>query len=296
MFIFRKRPKKVGLALGAGAARGWAHIGVIQALREAEIPINIVVGTSIGAFVGAFLAADQLKDLERLALNLDWKDVIGFLDFTLPKSGLIDGKKVTDFLTQHLSQKTIEELPLPFAAVATDIITGKEVVLNAGDIIEAVRASIAIPGIFTPVQMGETFLVDGGVVNPVPVNVAKDLGSEFVIAVDLNTHIITPAMKKVKKQRHSQTEKSQPLNLNQIKEKIKALPYLRKWVSEEPIPNIFDVILTSIYVMEQEITTYKLSLYKPDVIIKPQVGYIGFMDFHKAAEAIAEGYLSLIHI
>ncbi len=290
MRFFRKRRKKLGLALGGGAARGWAHIGVIHALREAEIPINFVAGTSIGALVGAFLAADKLKVLERLALNLDWLDVISFFDLVFPRSGLIDGKKVVAFLGKHLPQKNIEELPLPFAAVATDIISGKEVVLTKGNIIEAIRASIAVPGIFTPVHLNGYLLVDGGVLNPVPVNVVKEMGAEVVIAVDLNTSIITPAMRKVKQPKKDKDEAFSRFHLKKLKDKLKELPYLKKWTSEEPTPNIFDVILTSIYLMEQEITVYRLTIDKPDIVIRPQVGYIGFMDFHKAASGIAEGY------
>lgn len=286
-FFFKKRRKRIGLALGAGAARGWAHIGVLRAFQEVGIPVDYVAGTSIGALVGGFFAAGEINSLEKLALHLDWKDIIAFFDVVFPKAGLIDGKKVTQLLQKHIPQSKIEELSLPFAAVATDIVTGQEVILDKGNIIEAIRASISIPGIFTPVKIGGQILVDGGVVNPVPVSVVQNMGAEVVIAVNLIPAL--PTMKKIQKKQESA---SHGINLNQLKEKIKDLgfPQLKKWASKEPLPNIFEIILSSIYIMEQQITRYRLSVNKPKLIIQPNVEDIGFLDFHRAAEAIPEGY------
>ncbi|MDL1970197.1 MAG: patatin-like phospholipase family protein [Candidatus Desulfofervidaceae bacterium] len=294
-FFFKKRRKKIGLALGGGAARGGAHIGVLRAFQELGIPVDYVAGTSIGALVGGFFAAGEINSLENLALHLDWKDIIAFFDVVFPKAGLIDGKKVTQLLQKHIPQSKIEELSLPFAAVATDIVTGQEVILDKGNIIEAIRASISIPGIFTPVKIGDQILVDGGVVNPVPVSVVQNMGAEVVIAVDLNASLITPTMKKFQKEKKSEVEVPSPshgINLKQLKEKIKDLgfPQLKKWASKEPMPNIFEIILSSVYIMEQQITRYRLSVNEPEVIIQPDVGYIGFLDFHRAPETIAEGY------
>ncbi|MBW2113821.1 MAG: patatin-like phospholipase family protein, partial [Deltaproteobacteria bacterium] len=182
----RKRPKKIGLALGSGSARGWAHIGVIEALNEAGIQIDYVAGTSVGAVVGAVYASGKIHSFENSILQFDWKKVVSFLDVVFPKSGLIDGNKIADFVRTHVEEKNIENLSLPFRAISTDLVTGNEVVFQEGDIIEAVRASISIPGIFTPLRKDEMTLVDGGLVNPVPVSVVMEMGADYVIAVDLN--------------------------------------------------------------------------------------------------------------
>ncbi|MBW2170141.1 MAG: patatin-like phospholipase family protein, partial [Deltaproteobacteria bacterium] len=186
----RKRPKKIGLALGSGSARGWAHIGVIEALNEAGIQIDYVAGTSVGAVVGAVYASGKIHSFENSILQFDWKKVVSFLDVVFPKSGLIDGNKIADFVRTHVEEKNIENLSLPFRAISTDLVTGNEVVFQEGDIIEAVRASISIPGIFTPLRKDEMTLVDGGLVNPVPVSVVMEMGADYVIAVDLNHDII----------------------------------------------------------------------------------------------------------
>ncbi|MBW1955612.1 MAG: efflux RND transporter periplasmic adaptor subunit, partial [Deltaproteobacteria bacterium] len=183
-------PKNIGLALGSGSARGWSHIGVLRALAEAEIKIRYVAGTSIGSLVGAACALNKMDVLEDFARQLDWKQIVSFLDVTFPRSGLIDGKKISDFFRSHVREMNIEELPLRYCAVATDLATGREVVLNKGDLIEAIRASISVPGIFTPVKKKGRFLVDGGLVNPVPVSAVRKMGADYVIAVDLNHDII----------------------------------------------------------------------------------------------------------
>ncbi len=179
--------KKIGLALGSGGARGWAHIGVIEALEEAGFPVQCVAGTSMGALVGGAFASGRVQSLKEVALRLDWKQAIYyFLEVTFPRSGLIDGLKIASFVRQNVGKTNIQTLPMPFATVATDVLTGQEVVIDKGDMIDAIRASISIPGIFTPVSRDGAILVDGGLVNPVPVSVARRLGADVVIAVDLN--------------------------------------------------------------------------------------------------------------
>jgi len=181
---------KIGIALGSGSARGLAHIGVIRALEEAGINIDYVAGTSIGALIGSVYASGKLEDLEMVYLGFDWKKIAHFFDVVFPKSGLIDGRKVVDFVREYVHTETIEHLPLPFQAVATDIGTGEEVSLDQGDVIEAVRASISVPGIFTPVCRDGRVLVDRGLVNPVPVSTARSMGAKLVFAVDLNHGIV----------------------------------------------------------------------------------------------------------
>jgi len=174
---------KVGLALGAGAARGLAHIGVLQVLQEEKIPVDLIAGTSIGSLIGAFYAAGaDLYLLEKIAEHLQWKHLT---DFTLCKTGLINGKELFDFIKLLTQSKDFSDLNLPFAAVATDIHSGEEVVLQQGLVAQAVRASISIPGVFTPVEINGRFLVDGAVVSNLPVRAARQMGAQVVIGVDV---------------------------------------------------------------------------------------------------------------
>lgn len=288
---------KVGLALGSGSARGWSHIGVIRALTEAGVQVDCVSGTSIGALVGAVYAAGKLDVLEAWALQLEWKQILSFMDVVLPKSGLIDGRKVADLVRQHVPVENIEKLPIPFGAVATDLRMGQEVVLRKGDIIEAVRASISLPGIFTPVEKDHAFLIDGGLVNPLPVSAARDMGADFVIAVDLNSDIMPrkrsrPSTAGIR--RGLGVGEDHPLALS-LREKISALDLsvvmqIRTWLERDPSPDIFEVLLTSIRIMQTQITRSNLKSDPPDLLIQPNLGHINLMEFHRADEAIAEGY------
>lgn len=295
----------MGLALGSGSARGWAHIGVIQALTEVGIHVDYVAGTSIGAVVGAVYASGKIKSLEEFILQLDWKKIIYFFDVVFPKSGLIDGNKVADFIRSHVQEKNIEDLPLPFCAVSTDLATGSEVVIQEGDIIEAVRASISVPGIFTPVRKDDTALVDGGLVNPVPVSVVREMGADFVIAVDLNHDII--GKKDAKKASISNSENMASAKeagksltgidkiLNALNKRVRAIDIpavaqIKQWMARDPMPNIFEVLMTSINIMETQITATRLKAEPPDLLIQPKLGHIKFLEFHRAKEAILEGY------
>ena len=178
------RKPRIGLALGAGGARGWSHIGVIDTLAEAGIRPDVVCGTSMGALVGASYAAGQLDRLEDWAVSLGWRDVFGLMDFTW-RGGLIRGKKLFEFMRSRFGLQDIASLPMPYGAVATELASGREVWLREGHVLDAVRASIAIPGVFAPVLRDGELLVDGALVNPVPVNMCRALGAEVVIAVDL---------------------------------------------------------------------------------------------------------------
>jgi NTE family protein len=306
---FRKKKKrlfagKVGLALGSGSARGWAHIGVIRALTEAGIHVDYIVGTSIGALVGAVYASGGIGNLENVILQFDWKQIAYFFDVVLPKSGLLDGKRISAFIRRHVKEINIEELPIPFCAVATDLGTGNEVILKEGDIIEAVRASISVPGIFTPVKKNGTILVDGGLVNPVPVSVAREMGADFVIAVDLNHNIVGRKESKIstpdsnfelleKKNRLLSVQKNKILEaLNRRIEAVDfpALTQIRQWAAREPLPSIFEVLITSSSIMETQITTTRLQTDPPDFLIQPDLAHIKFLEYNRARETIAEGY------
>jgi NTE family protein len=181
--------RKIGLALGSGSARGWSHIGVIRGLQEANIAIDIVCGSSIGALVGGAYAAGKLDIAEKFIRGLAWSDVLGFMEVPVPRSGLINSEKIAEYLRERLGDPNIEDLPIPFAAVATDLTSGQEVWIRQGSLIEAIRASLCMPGMFTPCFRDGRLLVDGGLINPVPVSLCRSLGADTVIAVNPNTDI-----------------------------------------------------------------------------------------------------------
>ncbi len=252
--------RKVGLALGAGAARGLAHIGVLVVLEKERIPIDFIAGTSTGAFVGSLYAQGKTaSELKELALTLARSKLTRFIDPSLPKTGLIKGKKIKDLLTSSIGGDIkFSDLRIPFACVATDIVSGEEIVIDRGSVPEAVRASISIPGIFTVVKKGGRYLVDGGLTNPVPVTVVKNMGAEFIIAVNVIPGVI---------------DKVHPERKAGVKE-----------------PSIIHVLMQSMH-----IGTYSLvrsSLADADIIIEPDVVHFGAGDFHRAQEYIRQGELA----
>jgi NTE family protein len=296
---------KIGLALGSGSARGWAHIGVIKALDEAGIRLDYVAGTSAGALVGAVYASGRIESFQDVVLQLDWKRVVSYLDVVFPKTGLIDGNKIADFVRANVGKKNIEDLHIPFCAVSTELATGNEVLIKDGDIIEAVRASISTPGIFIPVKRNNAILVDGGLVNPVPVSVVRKMGADLVIAVNLNHGIV--AKRRIRKTHkpyrggcteeegtaHDATKGSgirDALHKRFDTLDIPAIKHVRHWMSRDPVPNIFEIIIDSINIMEAQITTARLKTDPPDLLIQPDLGHIRFLEFNRAQEAIVAGY------
>ena len=187
-----QRKLRIGLALGSGAARGWAHIGVIRELQRNNIVPDIVCGTSIGALVGVAMASGELSALEDWVRSLKWQKVISYFDFTM-NGGLIKGEKLFEFFRENVRDRAIEDLDMPFGAIATDLANGREIWLREGSMFEAVRASISLPGLFTPVERDDVLLVDGGLVNPIPVSMCRALGADVVIAVDLNSDLLSAA-------------------------------------------------------------------------------------------------------
>jgi NTE family protein len=255
------RPK-VGLALGGGYARGLAHIGVLEVLERENIPVDIISGTSMGALVGALYARErEAAIIKKQATQLDWVSLATLIDPAIPRSGLITGRRVTNLLKRFIGDVTFQELGIPFACVATDIISGDEVVIKEGKVVDAVRASISIPVIFTAVKKDGRFLVDGGLVNNVPVSVARHMGADYIIAVD-----VTPSRK----------ERAEHLVQNaEVKE-----------------PSLLHVMVQSIY-----ITTYlsaRAVTEGADVVIHPKLANINPGDFHKARECILEGEFSAV--
>jgi len=301
------RPK-VGLALGSGSARGLAHLGVIRAIEDAGIEVDFIAGTSMGALIGAIHAAGKLDDLEDTFQTFDWKKTVSFFDVILPKSGLFDGAKISDLVRAYVHANSIEALPKPFAAVATDIVSGEEVVIRSGDVIEAVRASISVPGIFTPVRSNGRILVDGGLTNPVPVSVARAMGADMVIAVDLNHEIIAgknfkPLLNLSRISQNSELSSqfgrwvdSYRQAMQELKAKLRTretpgAAQFSRWAStEEALPSIFEVLLASVNVMETRITQTRLGLEQPDILIQPPLGHIRFLEFSRAEEIIHIGY------
>jgi NTE family protein len=292
--LARLRSGPVGLALGSGSARGLAHIGVLRALLEAGIEVRWVAGSSMGAFVGAMFAAGKLERLEAEFLGFDWGSIASLLDPVFPRSGLIDGQKIGAFMRNHLGVDNIEQLPIAFRALATDIASGEEVVLASGDVIAAVRASIAVPGIFTPVRSNGRTLVDGGLVNPVPVNVVREMGAEHVIAVDLNHDIVVSRTARSAASSNGSALTQFVTQMLSGLETFEAPPiaHFREWLHREPLPGIFEVLLASIYIMQARITQATLRYDPPELLIQPPLGAVRFMEFARAGEIVEIGYRS----
>ncbi|MEW6335560.1 MAG: patatin-like phospholipase family protein [Thermodesulfobacteriota bacterium] len=294
--------KKVGIALGSGSARGWSHIGVIRSLLEGGIPIDVTCGVSVGALVAGSFAAGFLDPLDRWVRKLSWPHIIGFMDVLIPRSGLIEGEKISVYLREVLSDPMIEDLPLPFCAVATDLKTGKEVLIRSGSLIDAIRASISLPGIFTPYGRNGQWLVDGGLVNPVPITPCRDMGADIVVAVNLNSDIMgkprirrmaDPSDRNHKGQKNGTSAWAQgrwAAFLSQTAQKGSPALF-RQLFQEQPErgPSLFDVMATSVKIMQDAITRQTLLTDPPDILVKPKLAHIGLMEFNRADEAIEEG-------
>lgn len=285
---------RIGLALGTGAARGWAHIGVLRALEERGIRPDIVCGTSIGALVGASWAADDMDRLEEWLRGLSWRDVLGYMDFTLG-NGLIQGRRLFEFFRERFEDQPVEQLAVPWGAVATDLHTGMEVWLREGErsTLDAVRASVSLPGLFTPVKHGDRWLVDGGLVNPVPISLCRALGAETVIAVDISSFRLTgpPARRKVEAGKAPQRAEADGW-LDSARAWTDRLLEGVGWGSdgqEEEVPSLFEVLSHSINIMQARIARSRMAGDPPDVLVKPRMEHVALMDFHRAAEAIEEG-------
>ncbi len=310
--FLRKKKKKVALALGSGSARGWAHIGVIKALRELGIEMDFIAGTSMGALVGSVHAAGKLDSFAKFVVGLNWRQLLHFADVSFSRSGLIDGKRIADFIREEAGDIDIEDLGIPFRAVTTDLLTGKEVVISSGNLIQAVRASISIPGIFTPVRTGKHVLVDGALVNPLPVSVARDMGVDFVIAVDVNhktgfirgltvekeARTSDPPGEKDEKEETDEREMAEwEKKLMAFGKGLAVLEHaartqLEIWMRKDPLPGIFEVLLSSYNILEMQITEVRLKNEPADVLIRPRLAHIGFLDLDKAQDAIDIGYES----
>ncbi len=287
---------RIGLALGSGSARGWSHIGIIESLAEAGIEADIVCGTSIGSLVGAVYVAGRLTDLRQWAEAATWREVVGLMDVRLSGGGLINGKQVVAFLRGMGLEKPIESYTKRYAAVATDLATGREIWLESGPIYEAVRASIALPGILSPAKVSGKWLVDGGLSNPVPVSVCRALGAEVIIAVNLNGDLLG---RRFASESGAETTLPSRVPSDFLNRVLKELPApFRDQVAEiatrllpegPSTPGYFDVLANCINIMQDHITRARLAGEPPHVMLAPRLRDIGLMEFNRAKEAIAEG-------
>lgn len=268
---------RIGLALGSGSARGWAHIGILRALEEADLRPDVLCGCSIGALVAAAYADGRLADLELWVRALKWQDVVGLLDVSF-SGGLIKGDKLVAFFERHFVDKDISALSLPFGCVATDLASGREVWLRDGSVADAVRASIALPGLFEPVSRDGQLLIDGGLVNPVPVSLCRALGADIVIAVDLGSNVVENSLR-----RGLATEQRQRSGWT-----AKLMAGIGRRRNHE-LPSLLSVMTTSIHIMQMRIARSRLAGEPADVLLTPRLAHLGLMDFHRGEEAIDEG-------
>jgi len=267
---------KLALALGGGAARGWAHIGVLKALDEEGIEVGMIAGTSIGALVGGCYLAGKLEELESFARSLTMRRMAALLDFTIGGGGLFAGMRLTKRMQEHLEGLDIEQLGRRFVAVATEIRTGHEVWIDSGNLITAIRASYALPGIFEPVLCGNRLLVDGALVNPVPVSVCRSYEQPLVVAVNLHydlygrSAVVKHAASRqtpLEKQMQSQSDLAKPSSIG-----------------------LTGVMVEAFNIIQDRISRARLAGDPPDLALQPRLSDIGLSEFHRASEAIDRGY------
>lgn len=276
----RRRPR-LGLALGSGSARGWAHLGVLRTLEAEGIRPDLICGCSIGAFVGAAAASGELARLTEWAESLQLPDVLALMDVSL-KGGLIKGARLMEFFERNFEDREFAALALPFACVATNLETGQEVWLREGSVAQAVRASIALPGFMTPVLRDGQLLVDGGLVNPVPVSLCRAMGADLVVAVDLGSDVVG---RRLRTDLGEEALQSWPRRL------LARLGFANGGgePQDQELPSALSVMVTSINIMQERIARSRLAGEPADVLLAPRVGQLGPVDYHRAAEAMAEG-------
>ncbi len=298
----RSRPI-LGLALGSGAARGLAHIGVLKVLEEADIQIDIITGTSIGAFVGAMYAARvPVEQMEQVALEIDWRSMARLLNPVLPTSGLTDGKKLVAFMADVLPARDFKDLRQALAVTATDINTGEAIIIKQGDLLEALRASLAFPGIFPPVRFGQRFLVDGGLCNPIPTVAASHLGAEKIIGVCTIPTVTKQTPEAFLPSKHGRSRSIKRwrdfFSTRRIEQAFRSAlgQEAEESHDDEPAnlktPNIFRVCAQSVAIMENVINELHQNQSPHDLILRPPLDGITLLEFHRAEEIIAAGEAS----
>ncbi len=281
---------RIGIALGTGAARGWAHIGVLQALEEMGVRPAVVSGCSAGALVAGAYAGGNLQKLADWLVTLTKRTVLGFFDFNLLGGGMIAGERLFDFFREHIGDSDIEDLTLPYTAIATELASGREIWLNSGSLLDAIRASISLPGMFTPYRIQGEWMIDGGLVNPIPVSACWAMKAEVVLAVNVNAGVIRAHFQKAREK-----DDVDPASENVSDKKAGKLDFnfFKKLAGDNDAPGVLDVVHSSILIMQDRITRSRLSGDPPDLLLLPRVSQIGLMEFHRAAEAIEEGRRSV---
>ncbi len=296
--------KTVALVLGSGSSRGWAHIGAIEALEDEGVPIDFISGCSVGSYVGAIYASGSLASLKRFVLSMDGQKVFSYFDVVFPRSGLLDGtKKVAELFSMHTSVQRFSELNIPLMMVATDLQRGEKVVLRSGNLLQALRATMSVPGLFAPARFKGRWLVDGGIVDPVPVGVARASEADVVIAVDLNSGIISRRMNKPKKNEIEKSVLEAPRFKSELLTKLTDYYETAETNFKNKIndllgrdahtPDIIDTVMTSINIMQERITRINLAVEPPDILVQPRLGALKMMDFHQVESAIEEGYIGV---
>jgi len=280
---------KVGLALGSGSSRGWAHIGIIRALSEIGIDPDIICGCSIGSVVGASYLAGNMDLLEQEVCSFTQKKLIKFFEFNFSLRGFVDCARLQTFFTKYICEENtrFNDLSRKFATVSTDLETGREIWFTEGQVLHSVWASISLPGLFPPVRSQDRWLVDGGLVNPVPVSVCRALGADMVIAVNLNADIVS---------RHSIRRKGAEKGENSaifstIKKSMKNHSglFFKKTDAKDSPPNLLDAISCSMNITKDRMTRSRMAGEPPNIILSPKLSNIGLLEFHRAKEAIQEG-------
>ncbi|MEQ9520708.1 MAG: patatin-like phospholipase family protein [Parvibaculum sp.] len=295
---------KIGIAFGSGVARGWAHIGVLKSLTKAGFAPEIISGTSIGALVGGSYAAGKLNQLEQFALSFHGRKLINLLDLRLGGAGLIGGKRLERLMEQHLGDVQIEHLGRTFVAVATELSTGHEAWLREGSIVNAIRASYALPGLFEPVLHDGRWLIDGALVNPIPVSACRAMGARLVIAVNLNSdahgisnHFDGHMIETMRTEQHpaswrQKRHAKQASKTGEIQKKSIARQILG---SRRETPGLTSVMVGALNIMQDRLSRSRLAADPADVTITPHVGHISLIDFDKAQELIAKGEAAATH-
>ena len=286
----------VGLALGGGAARGFAHIGIIRTLIAKGIVPDVIAGTSIGAVVGGCYAAGNLDGIEAWCRSLTRRSVLGYLDVSFSGSALLGGGRLADKLIETVGEVAIEQLPIRFAAIATEFGTGHEIWITRGQLVEAARASYALPGMFPPIRIGGRWLMDGALVNPVPVSTARAFGARVVIAVNVNTDLYGRG---TTIQHHGAPEPEATPGETPMEEMVAQRGLLGRFAGERAAkrqlvgtagrPGLSTVMVEAFNVMQDRLTRARLAGDPPDILISPRLGRIGLFDFHRAAEMIDLG-------
>lgn len=282
---------RIGIALGGGAARGWSHIGVLQALAEAGLSPDIVVGTSIGSVVGGCYVSGKLDELEVFSRSLTRRRVFSLLDFNFAGSGLISGHRLSEELNDHLQHVQIENLNKKFVAVATELKTGHEIWLSKGPLVPAMHASYALPGIFRPVKINNRWLIDGALVNPIPVSICRAMGARIVIAVNLNWDFfgkgtVVPEQHVIEEHDVPDAENQPPAGNGRAAQSLLRRQFFGQG---SDAPGISSVMMDSFNIIQDRIARSRLAGDPPDIMVMPVLEDMGMFDFHMANKAIASG-------